>query len=93
MRSAGTDTYGARFETSAGSIIFETQEAGHVIANSGTGNFGIGVTTGGAPTEKLDVVGNANVSGVYKVGGVAGVTQTGAYTNFTIVGGIITAAS
>ena len=40
---------------------------------------------------------NANVdvtgTGIYKIGGVNGFTGTGAYTNFTIVGGIITAAS
>ncbi len=54
------------------------------------GKVGIGTST---PTENLDVVGNINASGTYNVGGVAGFTGTGTYTNFTIVGGIITAAS
>ena len=45
------------------------------------------------PSEKVDVEGSINVLDVYKVGGVSGFTGTGTYTNFTIVGGIITAAS
>lgn len=47
-----------------------------VLANNG-GNVGIGATT--APTEKLAVVGNINLSGVYKVGGtqVLGTRKTG----------------
>lgn len=54
-----------------------------------TGNVGIGTTT---PSEKLDVNGTINAT-AYSVGGTAGFTGTGAYTNFTIVNGIITNAS
>lgn len=53
------------------------------------GNFGLGVS----PSYKLDVVGDINTTTVYRVGGVSGFTGTGAYTNFTIVGGIITSAT
>jgi len=51
------------------------------------GNVGIGTTT---PSKKLEVNGTISGSGVYSSAGFNG---TGAYTNFTIVGGIITAAS
>ena len=54
------------------------------------GNVGIGIS---APTEKLDVDGNINISGVYKVGGTSGVS--GSFTTadsktVTVTGGIIT---
>ena len=52
----------------------------------------VGVATA-TPLFALDVAGEVNASGNYNVGGVAGFTGTGAFTNFTIVGGIITAAS
>ena len=47
-----------------------------VLANNG-GNVGIGATI--APTEKLAVVGNINISGVYKNAGVQvlGTRKTG----------------
>jgi hypothetical protein len=38
-------------------------------------------------------LGFVDVSGGYKVGGTAGITSSGSFSNFTIVGGIITAAS
>lgn len=53
------------------------------------GNFGIGVS----PSYKCDVAGDINTTTVYRVGGVSGFTGTGAYANFTIVGGIITSAT
>ena len=59
--------------------------------NAMSGKLAIGSVS--APTYTCDVTGDANVSGIYRAGGVAGFTGTGAYTNFTIVGGIITAAS
>lgn len=58
--------------------------------DAGNNRVGIGTAT---PGYKFDVSGDANVSGVYRVGGTSGFTGTGAYTNFTITGGIITAAS
>ena len=44
---------------------------------------------------RIDTNGDFDVinPGVYKIHGTAGFTGTGAYTNFTIVGGIITSAS
>lgn len=53
-------------------------------------NVGFGNT---APLYPVDVTGTVNASNGYSAGGVAGFTGTGAYTNFTIAGGIITAAS
>ena len=49
----------------AGAGKFNLNMAGDAV-NYLQGNTGIGVS---APTEKLDVLGNVNVSGVYKVGG------------------------
>lgn len=60
------------------------------ILPNGSGNLGVNKVS---PIEMVDVVGNVAVTGVYKVGGAAGFTGTGAYTNFTIVGGIITNAT
>jgi len=54
------------------------------------GNVGIGTTPS---TDKLHVNGNVRADGDYVVNGNTGFTGTGAYTNFTIEGGIITAAS
>lgn len=51
-------------------------------------NFGIGKV----PAETLDVNGNTNTDGIYKVNGTNGFTGTGAFTTLTIVGGIITNA-
>lgn len=45
------------------------------------------------PAYKLDVVGDINTSTNYRINGTLGFTGTGSYTNFTIVGGIITNAS
>jgi len=56
------------------------------------GNLVVGNDTDPA-VDKLHVVGSVNTTTVYKVGGVTGFTGTGAYTNFTIVGGIITNAT
>ena len=68
------------------------------------GNFGFGTKT---PLAKLHVVGTGTVALIggntridgecrattYNVNGTVGFTGTGGYTNFTIVSGIITAAS
>jgi len=54
------------------------------------GNFGIGTEL---PLEKVHSTDKIRTDTVFNVNGTDGVTQTGAYTNFTIVGGIITAAS
>ena len=81
-----TDLRGIKWNGGDFAFSFGNTEKARLKSN---GNFGINVD----PTEKLDVSGNANVSGVYKVGGVSGFTGTGAYTNFTIVGGIITSAT
>lgn len=69
--------------TSATTIIY--------FSANGGGRAGFGGNN--SPAYAVDATGDANVSGVYRVGGVSGFTGTGAYTNFTIVGGIITAAS
>ena len=55
-----------------------------------SGNFGIGLA---APTAKLHVNGSTRFDGSISVNGNAGFTGAGAYTNFTIENGIITAAS
>ena len=49
-------------------------------------------TLAGADTGKISV-NVVNATGKFQLNGVDGFTGTGAYTNFTIVGGIITAAS
>jgi len=76
-----------------GDIRFDTNSGTNknLLLDGGTGFVRVGSST--TPTEALDVTGNTNVTGIYKVGGVSGFTGTGSYTNFTIVGGIITAAS
>lgn len=60
------------------------------------GDVGIGINP---PTEKLDVAGNINTSGVYKVGGTSGLSATytfggggsGDIATMTFTGGILTA--
>jgi len=52
----------------------------------------VGVNTA-TPLERFHVNGNIRADGNYIVNGNTGFTGTGAYTNFTIEGGIITAAS
>ena len=57
-------------------------------------NYGIHITaTGGDENFALYAEGDISVNGDYIVNGNSGFTGTGAYTNFTIEGGIITAAS
>lgn len=54
-----------------------------IPGDTGLATFGAAVTA----------VGDIRTNGVFNVNGTAGFTGTGAYTNFTIVGGIITNAS
>lgn len=65
-------------------------DANLIFVDASTDRVGFGTNT---PGFKVDVVGEVNASVAYRIGGVVGFTGTGAYTNFTIVGGIITAAS
>jgi len=55
-----------------------------------SGNSGFGTAS---PSEKLHVNGKIRCDSVFNVSGTDGFTGTGSYTNFTIVGGIITSAS
>jgi hypothetical protein len=73
-----------------GVMYYESTDGAEASLFTNDNRFGFGTIT---PSERVDVNGNANVSGVYKVGGNSGFTGTGAYTNFTIEGGIITAAT
>jgi hypothetical protein len=69
---------------------------GYVLLQATGGNVGIGTAT---PSEKLDVQGgNINVSGIYKVGGVGGVTSgtctTGQHLQILkVTGGIVTSSN
>ncbi len=77
-------------------LITRAQIGGDATTNSyfNSGNVGIGTT---APTQKLDVSGDINTSGVYRKDGVSGVSSLtcgGGLTpsGLTISGGIITSA-
>ena len=68
-------------------------ETNTITVNAISKNVGFGIAPA-STTERVDILGNANVSGVYKVGGVAGVNfGPSAVTSITVVGGIITAIS
>jgi hypothetical protein len=67
---------------------------GNVLLATTSGLVGIGTTT---PASKLDVVGDVNVSGVFRVGGVSGwtgtitiITNPPGQQNIQVSGGIIT---
>ena len=73
------------------------------VTGDGLLAFGTGITSAFPALKRsstdiqvrlADDTGYANIdAALYKAGGTSGFTGTGAYTNFTIVGGIITAAS
>jgi hypothetical protein len=82
MTGTGTATdigYGSRLQVQGGSM--SVQGAIYVLDGSG------------APQASVGADGNISANGSYYQGGSAGFTGTGAYTTFTIQGGIITAAS
>jgi hypothetical protein len=86
-------------ETGAGSYVWSKLYV-YVGPNAGTqGRIGWLAegslelrTAAGADTGKF-TTNVVNATGKFQLNGVDGFTGTGAYTNFTIVGGIITAAS
>lgn len=94
-RQTGIGTAWSEFVINENSTDVDVRIEGNGDANlfftdAGNDRVGIGMNN---PAYKLDVTGDANVSGVFRVGGTGGFTGTGAYTNFTIVGGIITNAT
>lgn len=62
-----------------GSVIFKTATTQQAVIDA-TGNVGIGTAT---PAYKLDVIGDVNVSGAYRVNGtaLATVSTTGSYSD------------
>lgn len=88
------------FVINAGSIDYNFRvesngDANNIFSDGGTDRVGIG---NNAPGYKLDVTGDANVSGVYRVGGTAGLSATytfgggssGDIATMTFTGGILT---
>lgn len=73
-------------------------DANNIFSDGGTDRVGIG---NNAPGYKLDITGDANVSGVYRVGGTAGLSATytfggggtGDIATMTFTGGILTAVT
>ena len=75
---------GTRLEFAQGSVLKGFWDsAGNLVVGDGADPV----------ADKLHVIGSVNTTTGYKVGGVTGFTGTDAYTNFTIVGGIITNAT
>ena len=87
---------GVIFQTIAGDVKHEglTDEYTLFVDHS-SDRVGMGVAV---PTEKLDLLGNINISGVFKVGGTAGLSETisfggggtGDIATMTFIGGIYT---
>lgn len=81
---------GGNIQHKSGVLSIDGAGTAFIVPN---GNVGIGTPS---PTQRLDVSGDLNVSGVYRKGGTAGVSTTCGSGNvpsgFTISGGIITAA-
>ena len=76
---------------STNQIVLLNGASGHGFYNTG-GKFHFGGTS--TATEQVEITGSIDISGVYKVGGVAGVSfGPSAVTSITVVGGIITAIS
>jgi hypothetical protein len=108
IKSTGTWVQAITFRFgSFGSRMKETGDGQFVFYNNAENNFNsiqLGGTTSSFPAIKrssttlqarlADDSGYAPIdASLYKVGGTNGFTGTGSYTNFTIVGGIITNAS
>lgn len=75
---------------SADVVVFNGASGNGFYDTGGNFHFG-GISAG---SEKVEITGNIDISGVYKVGGVAGVNfGPSAVTSITVVGGIITAIS
>lgn len=89
----GTYLPGAKLHVELGDILFKGLSGTTTMFHADDSIDSVGIGGLADSLYKLKVTGDINVTGVYKVGGVSGFTGTGAYTNFTIVGGIITAAS
>lgn len=97
IQTAGTITngYGVRIDDVQGTNQYGIYQVGSSDTNYFNGEVGIGNP---APTYKLDVTGDINTTGVYRVDGIAGVsgpvTCAAGFTpnNITINGGIVTAA-
>lgn len=90
-QAVGTNNYGFYSAVTSGSGKWSFYSAGSAD-NYLAGKLGIG-SGKTAPAYAIDLTGEINATTGFRVNGTAGFTGTGAYTNFTIVGGIITNAS
>jgi hypothetical protein len=79
-----TDLYFSSNSGTGNPILYMDNSTGSVMIDRALGSIANG---------KLDVNGTINSISGYKFNNTAGFTGTGTYTNFTIQGGIITAAS
>lgn len=78
-------------ETNLYDFAFFMAGVGYPLIISQNGYIGVG--TSPVSTYSITTAGAINAGGDYYVAGTQGFTGTGAYTNFTIVGGIITSAT
>jgi trimeric autotransporter adhesin len=91
MRLQGTTAF-VDLSYQAGTFYFQSGSGNNIKIDLSSGFVAIN-NNSGAPSYSLDVTGDVNTTTLYRAAGIAGFTGTGAFTNFTIHGGIITAAS
>ena len=90
MNALGVHTHNVSSQTSADFQMRGGTDVNAFFFNAGTDNTGFGLNN---PLERVHSDNKVRADVAFNINGVDGFTGTGSYTNFTIVGGIITAAS